>query len=383
MHAAPGIGMVLSFPGWSNAGRIDFLVNAGDLERSELEVAARFSQREGFQVEGEYAFRTRQEEFYFRARSEDEKWNSLGGGYDGETHFTHLVLRNNFGFGPVTLKGGFEWSSPVTPQGEYGLTDSSRILNFGLLYGDEKESTSPTLWLDFQESAVHTQGLRIQPESQGRKRFHYAFNHGYRVDAGWRSAVWNWAAQANSRWGLLAGYGRFNSAPDESAFAERKESLSYNRLGLSYIADVWGGFYQSAEFMEVSLRMPMVGLETRHVLHLDGLHLSFDLPIYFSHIDLEFYNETRTQLIFAVRREREFSYGLTGFIAVATPRLGISFRHHGLTLSARVAQTLPVWDNLENGGSDKGQSDPGKAVGGKFPFGANGLLAEIAFGYEF
>ncbi len=393
-HATPGAGITTRLFSDSSERYWDVATLVPDLEKPSIQVVTRYGRTKAFHLEWDYAYREKEAEFFFDAVDENGIWNRLEGEYNGNTHVSRILLRKYIQSIPVAVKAAFGWSSPTNPRGEYGLADSSRLLNLGLKYGGDGQLESPQVWIDFLESDVHTQGLRVHPESQGVKRFHYAYSHAYQIDGGWRSAAWKWAGGAQSRVEATARYARFQSDPHPDGFAERKESLSYNRLGLSFIADIYGGFYQSAEFVTAYFRIPTLGIAMKHAFRRDPFTLWLDLPVFLSKIDLEWKKETMTQTIFVVNTEQSHSFRLAGETLVATPRLGLAFRHGGLLLSGRLAQTLLLWDSLATLGQDQPESIDGETgeIGqtgetgersGKYPLGSNGLSVEFSASFDF
>jgi hypothetical protein len=312
--------------------------------------------------------------------------------YQGASMIAEIPLGDNLWTGSAD----YRWSRPDMAKSEYSFTDSSQSLRLGMAFTGPPPLAK--IWYAYQEARVRTTGRRIPPGSSGSKRFHYALTSTSLHEMRIASTRRDFYSNSSTSMEIAGNWNSFNSTPPDEAINQHKETLSYNRLGLSFIADVYGGFARSAELVTIQGEMRQLELTPRHEQRLPWLRLELSAPMSLTWFDFSLDGESRTQELFATHVDRTYVYGRTGRILSVTPRLTVDgnlppWGSAKLKLKAKVGQTLLLWNDITNtypspsappGGPGNGgpsvSVSPREAV---YPAWANGFLGELTVALDY
>lgn len=167
--------------------------------------------------------------------------------------------------GSASVVGDYSTGRPRRPRSEFWFCDSSRVLGGRLAFSRPAPGAFGLLgareaFAGFREAEAITLGRRIPPGSEGLKRWHYARHHAVQWEAGAdvgrdlppgnsggtvSHMRWDWGWSADGVRRSL----EWRADPPPDALDSRRETLSYNRLGLSFIANLYGGLYKVSELV--------------------------------------------------------------------------------------------------------------------------------------
>lgn len=273
------------------------------------------------------------------------------GRYNLETAAHRILIQSPMAGGRLSVLGAYGESKPRRPEGEFWFSDSTRRVDASLSYAHPWAWGRWTALAVYREGEAFTFGRRIPPGSNGLKRFHFARNH---------AQAWEAGAGRQPRdpetGGLRLGFSYrdygWKSTPSKDALDARDETLSYNRLGLSFIANFYGGLYKAAEIIggefhsgawvaetewRVLARTPAGGLEM--TAGLSGFRTGFRLQVD---------GRTLTQRFLGVDTSAVYGPDLRGYLAGVTPELNLRWNLGRLRVEAGAAQIVPVSVSIEN-----------------------------------
>lgn len=284
-----------------------------------------------------------------------------------------LVVKSPLAGGELSVLGGFGWSRPRRPEREFWFCDSSRSLRGRMAYLREDGAPGGLAWRawgDFREGEAITIGRRIPPGSEGVKRFHYARNHAVLFELGGQGGT-EIPDEMDGRgpgpshglgWRAGGLYRRLewkSDAPD-NALDERRETLSYNRLGLSFIANLYGGLYKLSELIRGDVSLGLLEANGAGTLHYGPATVEMGIALWRAGIEAEVSGETLSQRLVVVDTSASFRHRYGGQVLGATPRLRAALSFRFLRLEAEAAQALPLWSDVRRldgpggGGSSNG-----------------------------
>ena len=315
--------------------------------------------------------------------------------------------------------------TPYRPENnqEYWFSDSSRRVDAVARYARPFAWGEGNLRVAFRESEAITFGRRIPPGSEGLKRFHYARNHGQlleigagREPAGTESEASNASFAPNAPWdrgvsGLSLGAAyrdyAWTSTPSPDALDAHNETLSYNRLGLSFIANLYGGLFKESEIISGSFhagtwevhggwsgRLPWLspagsegatgsgsgfGSGTGSGIGAGGRGRfgawrgTGALSLYRTDFRLRWEGHSLSQRVFSVDTSAAYGGGPSGHLIGATPRLGAAWSLGRFRAEITASQAVPLIlevDGTGNSGSGSARSSE------SYPWFRNGFVAE-------
>ncbi len=378
----------------------DLLLDFKAVEKLEYHLGFQWSrpdvvgQSRYFSLECLHTYRDASDPFLFADLRPSGTKEQLSGTYNARYQSLSALSETRLGPGIWGASALYTWSQPKLPKGEYGFTDSSQSLKLGLQFKGTRKL--PSLWYAYTEGRTRTSGIRVPPGSEGSKRFHYALSSHTLQELRMESHRHEWIPKVSSSVGLAGSYFSLQSEPSQSAIDQHKETLSYNRLGLSFIADMYGGFSRSGELIGLNGKIEQLELVTHHELHLSTLRLLLDLPIILTYMDASMHGETHTQGLFTTSVDRVYDFGKTGRILSLTPRLKGEWQvgtlgQGKLKMGAKASQAIFLWNDVENrpgtSSNPAKPSDPPKATASTstadYPPLSNGFLGEISMALDF
>lgn len=308
----------------------------------------------------------------------------ISGSYRARFIGHRLVAMAPVAGGTASLLAQYGFGRPRRPQSEFWFCDSSRQLRGRLAYRRPFAAGAWEAWGDFQEAEAYSIGRRIPAGSEGVKRFHFARNHGTLRELG--AAVFlpvsvaadgptagSWAWRLGALYRGLDG----TSRPPEDALDSRRETLSYNRLGVSFIANLYGGLFKMSELIqgEAALGTAEVfgGGEGRWGL----LRAGADLSAWRAGLMAEASGRTLEQKLLAVDTSDTFRIRYQGWVAGLTPRLTAALRLPYITVEAEAAQALPIFSDIRRegaAGSARAEVDESRYALGRNGFAARARL---------
>lgn len=335
-------------------------------------------------------FRDARDEFQFEDLRPAGSGERVQGTYNASYQSSSFQAEGRRGPGIWAGRAVYSWSRPNRPQTEYSFTDSSQSLIMGASF--RGGSHLSYLGYSYGEGQIRTFGLRIPPGSEGSKRFHYGFIQTSFQELRAESAPYFLLPHSSSSMGLAASEYTLHSTPSPEAFSNHKETLSYNRLGLSFIADVYGGFSRSGELIRMDGSVRQLEWKLKHIQWISSLCLEFSAPLILSLADFDLKGETRTHGPFSTQIDRTYRFGKIGSILSVTPRLTgewdlDTWGEGKLKLGGKVAQVLFLWSDLadkqgtssKGGGIGEGALDPGST----YPIFENGFFGELSLTLEY
>lgn len=317
----------------------------------------------------------------------------VDGVYRARSLAHRLVVEAPAAGGTVSALAAYAWGRPRRPDGEFWFCDSSRSLHGRLAYGHRGGdgrglSGLPgggRAWADFREGETNSAGRRIPPGSEGLKRFHFARNHAVLWEAGLEAGPGAEARDPGTGrdrdppprgWRLGGLYRRltWNSRPPEDALFSRRETLSYNRLGLSFIANLYGGLYKMSELVEGRVRADLAELDGSGSWRLGPFAGRAGLSLYRTGFQVRAAGVSLTQSLLATDTSDTFRTEYRGYLLGATPRLRIGLELGPLSLEAEAAQALPLVVEIREPGTAAGEGIGGEDGARYAPF-RNGFAA--------
>ena len=361
---------------------LEGMAEAVDPGRDAYRGALGVGHREGgpWRVEASYSQESYGEGFHVSGVGPDSiprDWHAL---YLGRLWNVGVVADKTWDWGSLAIKAGYRRSQPRRDGSAYQLSDSSQAILLGARWQGPPTRPWRAEW-EYGESQSHSFGRRLPSGSEGYKRFHYALGHGYSHHAGWEMGSgkdspepWGWTL------GLTHRFYRYRNVPLAEAWQDRKETLSYNRLESSFLADVYGGFHNSSEMATMQVDLQHLALRPTLTLGKDaGIFLEAGLPLAWIYLKAGFRDSTVTRDLVASRTERAYAWESRGPMLLATPSLGFGLRRGPLSASARAAHAFVAWNGLRSPGDPSGR----KGEASSFPFLGNGALLEAQAGLDF
>ncbi|MDB5105631.1 MAG: hypothetical protein JWP91_3320 [Fibrobacteres bacterium] len=290
--------------------------------------------------------------------------------------------------GSLALMGTYAEGAPERPEGEFWLSDSSRSAEASASYERPFSRGTWGRWRirsAYRECEALTLGRRMPPGSEGLKRFHYARNHGESWEAG---AAWSPGKAAGLDLGGAYRDYAWTSTPSADALDSRNETLSYNRLGLSFIANVYGGLFKAAEIVSGSFH---AGAWEAHgdwagrlagrpagaaATGWGGLSGTAGLSLYRADFRLRTEGHSLTQRVFSVDTSAAYGRDVRGFLIGATPRLGAAWTLGRFRFGLSVSQIVPMVFRLERDPNAGGETSGAAEERGEYPLFRNGFSAQ-------
>jgi hypothetical protein len=298
---------------------------------------------------------------------------TVSGVYRGRVREHRAVAQGPLAGGRASLLALYGYARPRRPEEEFWFCDSSRHMRGRIGYSRPAAWAGWGAWGDFQEAEAHTIGRRIPPGSEGVKRFHFARNHAllWELGAEGRRGGGSRSARVAALYRSLA----WDSDPPRDALDSRRETLSYNRLGLSFIANLYGGLFKMSELIEGRLRAGAAELDASGTMRVGPFRAGAGLSLWRMGLDFRVNGATVEQKFIALDTSDTFHFAYSGWIAGASPRLSAALDFGQVSLEAEAAQALPLFSDLRREG-DSGESKPaGDASGSDFAWGRNGFTA--------
>lgn len=257
--------------------------------------------------------------------------------YQGRVTAHRLVAKAAVGGGSLSALATYGFGRPRRPDREFWFCDSSRNLEGRLAFSRPGFLGGWEAWGDFQEGEAYSIGRRLPPGSDGVKRFHFARNH---------STLWELGSEAGPRsWRLGSLYRRmtWSSDPPEDALDTRRETLSYNRLGLSFIANLYGGLYKMSELRHGRAKLGLWELNGRGSGSLGPFFGEAGLSLYRTGFEAEAIGHSLSQRIVVIDTTYSFRRKYRGYLLGATPRLLAGLESGFLRLEIEAAQAFPAF----------------------------------------
>lgn len=327
------------------------------------------------------------------------------GAYRARTLSHRMAAELPLAGGSLALSGAYAEGTPWRPHLEFWFTDSSRRAEAAARYARAIGNGSGRDWgiwsahASYRETEAISLGRRIPPGSEGAKRFHYARNHGRDFAAGVgrdpaSGALMPLRSQKGPAGrepdGLSLGAEvrdyAWKSEPSPDALDARSETLSYNRLGLSFIANLYGGLFKESELVSGSFRasaweahggwrfgIPIPSaLGGRH----RPLSASAAVSIYRTDFRLDWEGRSLSQRLLTVDTSAAYGSERRGYLIGATPRLQADWIQGRFRLGLAVSQVVPLRFKTRGAGADAGE-DGGGAAETRYPVFRNGFTAAL------
>jgi hypothetical protein len=331
----------------------------------------------------------------------------MEGAYRARTLSHRVSAEMPLAGGSLALSGAYAEGTPWRPHAEFWFSDSSRRAEAGARYaraignGGDGSGRDWGVWsshASYRETEAISLGRRIPPGSEGAKRFHYARNHGRDFAAG----VGRDPAPALKAFkGFQGPAGRepdglslgaevrdyvWKSAPSPDALDARSETLSYNRLGLSFIANLYGGLFKESEIVSGSFRASAweahgawrFGIPIPSALggRNRPLSASAGVSIYHTDFRLDWEGRSLSQRLFTVDTSAAYGSARRGHLIGATPRLQADWIQGRFRAGLAVSQVLPLRFKTRGAGADAGE-DAGGPAETRYPAFRNGFTAAL------
>jgi hypothetical protein len=301
--------------------------------------------------------------------------------YKSRVEEHRLLARMPAAGGEVSVLLLYGTADPRRPEREFWFCDSSRRIQGRLAYGRSLGAGAPggerfgawRAWAEFQEAEAYSMGRRIPPGSEGVKRYHFARNHAVRWEAGAEAGP---AVHRRLGWRTGAAYRRlsWSSEPPDDALESRRETLSYNRLGLSFIANLYGGLFKLSEMVSGEATAGIAELDGDWRGRLGPVEAGAGLSLYRTGFDLEVRGHSLAQRLIVVDTSGAFRKAWRGWLVGATPRLFAAADLGFARLEAEAAQALPLHVEVrrldENGSRGVGDDE-----GARYRLFRNGFAA--------
>jgi hypothetical protein len=301
--------------------------------------------------------------------------------YKSRVEEHRLLARVPAAGGEVSVVLLYGTADPRRPDREFWFCDSSRRLQGHLAYGRSLGSAGQgneglgawRAWGDFQEAEAYSMGRRVPPGSEGVKRYHFARNHALRWELGAEAGS---AVGRDLGWRLGGAYSRWSwtSDPPDDALDSRRETLSYNRLGLSFIANLYGGLFKLSEMVSGEAVAGIAGLDGGWRGRLGPLEGGAGLSLYRTGFDFEVRGHTLSQRLIVVDTSDAFRNSWRGWLVGATPRFFAAADFGFARLEAEAAQALPLHVEVRRQ-DGKGNRSAGDGNGARYRLLRNGFAA--------
>ncbi len=343
-------------PGAIGEPYIDLAVQIPDIDRQNFAWMFAGGRRGLWHAEYSLAHAEVMEEFNVLNLDPTGGGEKIQGLYNERTRAHRILIKAPLLGGKVSSLAAYSESEPRRPTGEFWFSDSSQRVDGSLSY------THPWYWGNWKASAVYreseafTFGRRIPPGSDGLKRFHYARNHAQSWQIGGEN-IWN-------KYGLSTGisyrdYG-WKSTPSQDALDSRNETLSYNRLGLSFIANLYGGFFKAAELIAADFiaNAWVADMEWRSVMptRLGNFESRLGLSSFRSEFKFDVNGHTLSQRFISIDTSAVYGPHIQGSIIGVTPELSLQWGKGRMRLEAGVAQIIPLVVSIERSGKSTSQT---------------------------
>ncbi len=336
------------FSWWQHLGEqnklgFDFIIDLPDLQRFEPTLALRM-QNKLWSLEYGLAFQQADDILKVQSLDSTTKKENVAGVYRA-SHKAQYV-KGNIPLGRGSLYGMVEWNAnkPEHADKEYLLTDSSQSLRLGIgnLYATQHGSWHS--WLAYGETESISMGLRIPPGSEGAKRFHYARLLSSRLEGriGRCQNFSNWSGEIN-----LNGFDyALKSKPAMDALDNRLETLNFNRLGLSFLSDVFGGLYRQGELMTLDLQVRRLSLSFAAQKSIKNFTLRLDAPISATLFHSNLQQQEVAKKIFLLDSGKVKTFLREGNIMATAPKLHILWTLKSFVLALSCSQALPFYVDI-------------------------------------
>ena len=301
--------------------------------------------------------------------------------------------------GSLALSGAYAEGTPWRPRREYWFSDSSRRVEAAGRYARDMGKGSGRdggwgIWsahASFREAEAISLGRRIPPGSEGTKRFHYARNHGRDFAAGLGrdpappvGGLFGWLS-GREPYGLSLGAEvrdyAWTSTPSSDALDARSETLSYNRLGLSFIANLYGGLFKESELVSGSIRASAweahggwrFGIPLPSALggRSRPLSAAAGVSLYRTDFRMEWEGRSLSQRLLSVDTSAAYGSERNGRLIGATPRLEAEWNQGRFRIGVSASQVIPLI--FETDAPESG----GRGPGSRYPPFRNGFTAAL------
>ena len=334
---------------------------------------------------GEYGLAQTEAEESFAIANLDSagQGESMRGSLRTRVRTQRMLVRAPALGGGISALAVYESGMPLRPQGEFWFCDSSRKAEGNLAFDHALGRRQGRAWAGFRESEAFSMGRRIPPGSEGLKRFHFARNHGELWEAG---GEWGPAGRGPDRpgWGgegggwtlgaLRRSYA-WNSDPPPDALDSRRETLSYNRLGLSFIANIYGGLDKVSELVAARVDAGVWEGYGEWKLASRRGEIGLGLSVFRTDFTLGLDGRTMSQRIIIIDTSKTYAREWNGYFLGATPRLTAALRLGAWRAEAEVAQVLPARVSVHE--TPEGAGGAGGGSGPDYPAFRNGFSARF------
>lgn len=300
---------------------------------------------------------------------------TVKGEYRARSLRHRLLARAPLWGGRLSLVAAYAYARPERPPDqEFWFCDSSREVEAWLGYARAWRAWEFSGKGSFREAEAITIGRRIPPGSGGLKRFHYAYNHATDWTLG--------AGAARGPWHLSGDYRRLDwgSEPPPDAFDSRRETLSFNRLGLSFIANLYGGLYKVSELVDARAFLGVAEADAEWDKRFGPFAAAAGLSLYRGDFTWDARGSTLSQRFVALDTAEDFHRKLAGYVLGAAPRLRAALDFHFVSLEIEMAQTLPFIVRMEDETGAPAQPSASRA---ERPALRNGFLARAGLRLRF
>lgn len=351
----------------------------------------------------EYALERRDVDEPFRVENLDSSGSGemVEGTYRARTLSHRVSAELPLAGGSLALSGAYAEGEPWRPHGEFWFTDSSRRVEAAARFSRAIGRGTGMAWgvwsahASYREAEAISLGRRIPQGSEGAKRFHYARNHvrdfaagvgrGPARRAGGTPGGPKGGAFGREPYGLGVGAEfrdyAWKSSPSPDALEARSETLSYNRLGLSFIANLYGGLFKESELLSGSMRASAweahggwrFGIPVPAALggRSRPLSAAAGLSLYRTGFRLEWEGRSVSQRLLSVDTSAAYGSARSGRLIGATPRLEAVWNHGVFRIGAYASQVVPL--SLETDGPGSG----GMGSDTRYPPFRNGFTAAL------
>jgi hypothetical protein len=338
-------------PGAAGSPYLDMGVRLPDVERQAFVWMLAGGRRGAWHAEYSLAQGAVAEDFYVLNLDPAGDGEVVKGLYDLRTVTHRILIKSPLAGGRLSVLGAYAESEPRRPEGEFWFSDSSRSVDASLSYAHPWARGRWTALAAYREGEAVTLGRRIPPGSEGLKRYHFARSH----DQAWEAGAGRLPAEGETgglRMGLSYRDYAWKSAPAPDALDAREETLSYNRLGLSFIANLYGGLYKAAEIIGGDFHSGAWVAESewrgRARTRAGDLEMTAGLSGFRTDFRFRVDGRTLTQRFLAVDTSAVYGPDLRGYLAGVTPEIRLRWSLGRLRLEAGAAQLVPVSVSMEN-----------------------------------
>lgn len=365
-------------PGASGRPYLDAGVAVPDAARQGYAWMLAAGRRDAWHAEYSLAQGDVAEDFFVLNLDPGGDHETVQGLYRVRTKAHRILIKAPLGGGRLSALGAYGESEPWRPEGEFWFSDSSQRVDGNLAFSHPFALGQWRALTGYRESEATTFGRRIPPGSDGLKRFHYARNHAQSWEAGGERLPAE-GETGGLRLGLAYRDYAWKSTPSADALDARDETLSYNRLGLSFIANLYGGLYKAAEIIggtfEAGAWVADLEWRGRAETRMGGLEAVAGLTGFRTGFRLDVAGNTLSQKFLTVDTSAAYGPHIRGYLAGVTPELRLKWSWRRLGLEAGAAQIVPVAVSIEQPGK-KPPLHPGAAT--SYPLFHNGFTAHLS-----